>query len=94
MKQEEYMHTWLKDIYHFGLRNILAVLRTAGQTKRENREADEAILLYQTLRDMNLSKMVSQGWKTEPNIVRQDLEITFDLVLFCPQYLALSWLFS
>jgi dynein heavy chain, axonemal len=46
--------------YDFGLRNILAVLRTAGQTKRENRETAEAILLYQTLRDMNLSKMVSQ----------------------------------
>ena len=46
--------------YDFGLRNILAVLRTAGQTKRENRDAPESILLYQTLRDMNLSKMVSQ----------------------------------
>jgi dynein heavy chain len=46
--------------YDFGLRNILAVLRTAGQTKRDNRDADESILLYQTLRDMNLSKMVSQ----------------------------------
>ena len=46
--------------YDFGLRNILAVLRTAGATKRANRDADESILLYQTLRDMNLSKMVSQ----------------------------------
>jgi len=46
--------------YDFGLRNILSVLRTAGKTKRDNRDGEEAILLYQTLRDMNLSKMVSQ----------------------------------
>jgi dynein heavy chain len=46
--------------YDFGLRNILSVLRTAGKTKRDNRDKEEAILLYQTLRDMNLSKMVSQ----------------------------------
>ena len=54
--------------YDWGLRNILAVLRTAGSTKRVNILPDfslpkgkhEDILLFQTLRDMNLSKMVAQ----------------------------------
>ena len=46
--------------YDWGLRNILAVLRTAGQTKRDNITASESFLLYRTLREMNLSKMVAQ----------------------------------
>lgn len=46
--------------YDWGLRNILAVLRTAGQTKRDNLQANESFLLYRTLREMNLSKMVAQ----------------------------------
>ncbi|CAM9799127.1 unnamed protein product [Ectocarpus fasciculatus] len=46
--------------YDWGLRNILAVLRTAGQTKRDNVSANESFLLYRTLREMNLSKMVAQ----------------------------------
>jgi dynein heavy chain len=54
--------------YDWGLRNILAVLRTAGSTKRSLINPDfslpkgkhEEILLFQTLRDMNLSKMVAQ----------------------------------
>jgi dynein heavy chain len=46
--------------YDWGLRNILAVLRTAGQTKRDNPGLSESFLLYRTLREMNLSKMVAQ----------------------------------
>jgi len=46
--------------YDFGLRNILSVLRTAGKVKRDNVDKDEALLMMGTLRDMNLSKMVSQ----------------------------------
>jgi dynein heavy chain len=46
--------------YDWGLRNILAVLRTAGQTKRDNINDSEFILLWRTLREMNLSKMVAQ----------------------------------
>merc|ERR1719424_1561717 len=54
--------------YDWGLRNILAVLRTCGSSKRNTilpdgslpKDKPEEVLLYQTLRDMNLSKMVAQ----------------------------------
>ena len=37
----------------------MSVLRTAGNTKREELNSDEEMLVMRSLRDMNLSKFVA-----------------------------------
>jgi dynein heavy chain len=47
--------------YDFGLRNILSVLRTAGMVKRDEVPGTpEDFLLARSLKDMNMSKFVSE----------------------------------
>ena len=78
--------------YDFGLRNILAVLRTAGQSKRDDLTASESMLLMRTLRDMNLSKFVAEDVPVRATTLV--LAASPSLTLLCLPPLSLSFLFS
>ena len=49
-----------QDHYEFGMRAIKSVLVTAGRIKRERQSLDEFSVMIKAIRDMNLSKMVSE----------------------------------
>eukprot|EP00656_Telonema_subtile_P031899 TRINITY_DN3494_c0_g2_i1.p1 TRINITY_DN3494_c0_g2~~TRINITY_DN3494_c0_g2_i1.p1 ORF type:complete len:4527 (-),score=1335.50 TRINITY_DN3494_c0_g2_i1:103-13683(-) len=52
-----------QDHYDFGLRNIKSVLGAAGALKRNEPEYSEDLILFRALRDMNITKFVTQDAK-------------------------------
>ncbi|OHT17559.1 Dynein heavy chain family protein [Tritrichomonas foetus] len=56
--------------YDWGLRAMKAILSTAGKAKRNDLEADEALLLVQTIRDCTVPKLISADLPLFANIIK------------------------
>ena len=57
--------------YDFGLRNILAVLRTAGKSKRDQLDAPEALLLMRPSHFLNVKVETALGFDRTINKLSQ-----------------------